>query len=304
MTTMPGSDAVRGRAAVTLIALLATLAAPPVAAQQTPESRFFESDGVRLHYVDVGRGEPVLLLHGLAVSLDLNFAQPGIISALREAGYHVIAYDSRGHGLSDKPHDPRMYGRPEVEDAVRILDHLEIPRAHVVGYSRGGLIADRLRARHPDRLLTVTLGGYGRGAPEPGQAAGMAAVADSLAEGNFRPLLRLVHPDASPEETRELARMLAETDDGEAVAAAMRAGASFPPLPEGDSGGDAVPMLAVLAERDPFRPQVERMRERMTGLETLVIPDADHVSAIGRPELVTAILGFLARHPAPEPGGR
>ena len=73
----------------------------------------------------------------------------------------MTAIDHRGHGQSDKPHDPDSYGIEMAEDVRRLLDHLGVDRAHIVGYSMGAKIANTFRTRHPQRLITLTLGGYG-----------------------------------------------------------------------------------------------------------------------------------------------
>jgi pimeloyl-ACP methyl ester carboxylesterase len=71
--------------------------------------------------------------------------------------HRVIAFDLRGHGQSGKPHEPRAYGREMGLDVVRLLDHLGIARAHVVGYSLGGYFTSQLLTLHPERFLTATL---------------------------------------------------------------------------------------------------------------------------------------------------
>src|SRR5262245_8695747 len=106
----------------------------PVAALS--EDRFFESNGVKIRYVVEGQGEAVLLIHGVSADLERNWGGPGVFGALSK-NYRTIAYDNRGHGKSDKPYDPTKYGKEMVEDAARLLDHLDIKRAHVVGYSMG-----------------------------------------------------------------------------------------------------------------------------------------------------------------------
>jgi pimeloyl-ACP methyl ester carboxylesterase len=73
----------------------------------------------------------------------------------------VIALDLRGHGASDKPRDPAEYGTPFVADLVRLLDHLGIERAHIVGYSMGAVITLKLLTVHPDRVASAVLGGAG-----------------------------------------------------------------------------------------------------------------------------------------------
>ena len=116
--------------------------------------KFFESDGVRLHYTDEGAGEPVILIHGFATNADLNWRVPGITQALAE-DYRAIALDVRGHGLSDKPHGVDQYGTKMVNDVIRLMDHLEIEKAHVVGYSMGGFITLKLITMYPDRIISA-----------------------------------------------------------------------------------------------------------------------------------------------------
>lgn len=125
------------------------------------DARFFDSDGVNIRFFSQGQGEPIVLLHGFSGSANTAWIRSGNFDALAEAGFHVIAMDHRGHGGSDKPHDPASYGVNMAEDVRRLLDHLDIDRAHIVGYSMGGKIANTFRARHPQRVITLTLGGYG-----------------------------------------------------------------------------------------------------------------------------------------------
>src|SRR5262249_58993963 len=80
----------------------------------------------------------------------------GLLQEL-SASYHVIAFDARGHGKSDKPHDPKLYGRQLALDAVRLMDHLQIRGAHVIGYSMGATTVSLLLTMQPDRFLTATL---------------------------------------------------------------------------------------------------------------------------------------------------
>src|SRR5258708_36291477 len=121
-------------------------------ARSTPKDLFFDSNGVKIHYNVFGKGEPVLLIHGFTVNIQKQWGAPGIIKELSK-DYQVIALDNRGHGLSDKPHGPEKYGKEMAEDAIRLLDHLKIKKAHVVGYSMGAMITNYLVVSHPDRIL-------------------------------------------------------------------------------------------------------------------------------------------------------
>jgi pimeloyl-ACP methyl ester carboxylesterase len=138
---------------------------------------FFDSDGVRIRYLDQGHGKPVLLIHGFGSSADENWVRTGMVARLARR-WRVIAYDARGHGHSDKPHDPASYGLAHMRaDAVALLDHLKIARARMMGYSMGGRIVLEVLMRHPERPSAIVLGGYGQGGQiaTPGQRHRIAA---------------------------------------------------------------------------------------------------------------------------------
>ena len=127
-------------------------------AADLPKTQTFDANGVKIAYFVEGKGEPVVLIHGWLSSAGVNWVFPGISKALAKQ-YKVIALDIRGHGLSDKPTDEEAYGQEMVEDIARLLDHLKINEAHIVGYSMGGIIAGNFMVKHPDRVLSGTLGG-------------------------------------------------------------------------------------------------------------------------------------------------
>ena len=122
----------------------------------------FASDGIEIGYLDEGEGEPILLIHGFASNIVTNWVDPGWVHTLVAAGRRVIAYDNRGHGRSGKLYDPAAYGAPLMaEDGRRLLDHLGIARADVLGYSMGARIATFLALAHPDRVRSLIVGGLG-----------------------------------------------------------------------------------------------------------------------------------------------
>jgi pimeloyl-ACP methyl ester carboxylesterase len=125
-----------------------------------PEQGDFSVKGVRVRYARLGRGEPVVLIHGLGSSADLNWRVPGVLGALARE-FQVVAVDLPGHGRSDRPRDRQAYGVQVVDDVALLLDHLKLPKAHLVGYSMGGMVALKFAARHPGRTRSVLLGGMG-----------------------------------------------------------------------------------------------------------------------------------------------
>ena len=96
--------------------------------------KYYSSDGVRIRFVEQGAGEPIVLIHGLLGSIDDWRRTTRVLDDLSR-DHRVIALDLRGHGQSDKPRDPAAYGARLTEDVLRLLDHLKIERAHIVGYS-------------------------------------------------------------------------------------------------------------------------------------------------------------------------
>ena len=162
------------------------------------EDRYFDSKGVKIRYRVEGQGEPVLLIHGYAG--DLDFGKQTLIPALAK-DHQVIAYDSRGHGKSDKPHDSKQYGLEMVEDAVRLLDHLKIKKAHVIGYSMGALITHKLLTLHPNRVLTATLGGQ-VGLRDTDDFSFLETMAQEMEQGKgMTSLLVLLTPAGQPQPT-------------------------------------------------------------------------------------------------------
>ena len=123
------------RIRVITIAVATVLLTSGVAAQ-APNSLFFTaSDGTKIHYFDIaGKGSPVVLIHGYTANAEGKWLKSNIAQTLAK-NHRVIAIDARGHGKSDKPHDPAKYGPRMATDVVELLDHLKIPKAHIHGYS-------------------------------------------------------------------------------------------------------------------------------------------------------------------------
>ena len=109
-----------------------TFAAEP--AENQPKVQTFTSNSIEIAFADWGEGEAVVLHQGFGGRLS-NWRP--MRSAILKAGYRVIAMDARGHGQSGKPHDVQSYGVEMADDVVRLLDHLGIRRAHIVGLVTG-----------------------------------------------------------------------------------------------------------------------------------------------------------------------
>jgi proline iminopeptidase len=117
-------------------------------------------DKVRLYYEEVGQGAPILFVHEFASD------HRGWEPQLREFGkrYRCIAYSARGYPPSDVPADPKAYTYQHVmRDAVAVLDHLKIERAHLIGLSMGGYTCLQVALNHPQRVRSLVLAGTGSG---------------------------------------------------------------------------------------------------------------------------------------------
>jgi len=261
---------------------------------------YFTSSGVKLHYTVQGQGEPVILIHGYAVNLQMNWVAPGIVPALAK-NYQVIALDNRGHGMSEKPTAPEEYGTKFVDDVIALMDHLKIKQAHVVGYSMGGFITSKLLATYPERLLTATLGGAGWSHPDD-DPSGFVALAESLEQGKgLGPLLAFLTPKGEAPPTEELIRstnqMLLSFNDPKALAAVARSFPAFA-VPEAKLRANKVPTLALIGEVDPLKAGVDRLDGVMANLKIVVIPAANHMTAFASPTFISSLKSFLAEHPA------
>ena len=110
-------------------------------------------NGIKIHYREYGKGEPLLLIMGLSANVDWWGEE--FLAPLAER-FHVVAYDNRGAGRSDKPEGP--YPIPLMAaDAVGMMDHLGWESAHVMGASMGGMIAQELALEYPERVRRLVL---------------------------------------------------------------------------------------------------------------------------------------------------
>ena len=278
--------------AALVLALVSTAAAQPAPAS-------FNSNGVSISYTDRGRGTPVVLLHGFTGSASRHFERSGVIGALETAGYRVIAVDARGHGASGKPRDSAQYGLEQVLDVVRLLDHLSIPRAHVVGYSMGGAVATQLLVRHPERLITVTLIGAGwEGEDLRAFNDRTMAMADGFARGDASGLLGAVSGAGQGEQSAaDVAAAVADLfsrNDPALLATIARGMWILWVVPSDQLRAATTPVLAVVGDRDPAIHGVRRMAAVVPNMVVIELPGATHQASV-RPS-AQHIVAFFERN--------
>ena len=266
-------------------------------------SSFVDIRGLATHIVVDGPpgASAVLLMHSLGSDLRVWDAQVARLAR----GFRVVRFSLRGHGLTEAGAGPCTI-EDLADDALAVLDACGIAAAHVGGVSIGGMIAQAVAARAPQRVTSLILCDTALALPPPEmwrqraatvRAEGVAAVADAT-------LARWVTPAflASPA-GRGLRQMLVRTDrHGYAAAAEALAVAdlsrSTPRL--------RLPALVVVGELDPSTPiaAAEALRDAIPGARLAVIPGAAHIPMVERPDEVTAaILAFLTPDDA-EAGAR
>jgi pimeloyl-ACP methyl ester carboxylesterase len=251
----------------------------------------FSSGGVRIAFVDVppetGAADPVVLVHGFASNHAVNWVNTLWVQALTRAGYRVIALDNRGHGQSEKLYRPEDYDSSVMAgDVRRLLDHLGIARADVMGYSMGARIAAHFAVIDPGRVRSLLLGGLGirlvHGVGLPMNIADAMEVPslDSLTD----PMQRMFR--AFAEQTKS---------DLKALAACIRG--SRQTLTEQEVAGILAPTLVSVGTADTVAGPAGELASLMPNARALDIPGRDHNLAVGDKAHKQGVLAFLAERP-------
>ena len=243
----------------------------------------FDSDGVRIAYIDEGEGEPILLIHGFASNVAANWRDARWVRALTEAGRRVIAYDNRGHGQSEKLYDPSLYGAPIMaEDARRLLDHLGIGHADVMGYSMGARIAAFLVLNHPRRVRSLVLAG-----------AGINLVRGMVGTGPIAKALEAPRIEDVTNDTARSFRAFAERTESDlkALAACMRGPREK--IAAQDLARIAVPTLVAAGSEDVIAGSGRELANLIPGSQLLDIEGRDHMKTVGDVRFKQGVLDFL-----------
>ena len=247
----------------------------------------FHNGSVEIAYLDEGEGDPILLVHRFASTSNVNWVYPAWVSELRKNGRRVIALDNRGHGNSGKLYDVEAYHIPTMAgDVTALMDHLEIARADVMGYSLGARMTAWLALSQPQRLRSAILGGIGMALIDgggPGENVAAALEAPSL-DDVTDPVGRTFR--AFADQTRS---------DRRALAACLRGSRGL--MTKEQVAGIAVPVLIAVGTSDEIAGSAQALGTVIAGAQVLDIPNRDHMRAVGDKVYKAGVLTFLSERP-------
>jgi pimeloyl-ACP methyl ester carboxylesterase len=234
-----------------------------VAPDDVRHSDFVVSDGVRIHIMEAGQGTPVVLLHGYTSCNDASWFSDGIARELART-HRVIGIDARGHGRSEKPHNPAKYPADRMAtDVIELLAHLGVSKAHIHGYSMGGGLTAQLMARKPDLFITGSFGGSGVREADPALAAEAEAKDPK---------------GVDPQQDEARAKLASRPDRDAAALEAVTKGRQAAPstAPALDLTTIAFPVMAVNGEFDAPISKTQRMSRELKDFRAVILPGRGH----------------------------
>ncbi len=252
---------------------------------------YCENDGIKIHYEIEGDGPDLMMIHGFAANLEANWRMPGIAEALRDEN-RLIMMDCRGHGESDKPTDPAMYGTRMAEDILCLMDHLGIEKANFLGYSMGSRLSLGLLLSHPAKFRSAILGGFGL--PEPRQPAAAAWRSTVPAALLAESLEEVTDP------VGRAFRMFAEATGADLKAlAAVQGGfkdqaAGDPEVFEAKVKAISVPLMTIVGNDDALISGGPRLAMMVRDGCHFQVEGKDHLTVVADPKLAMAIKAFLS----------
>lgn len=254
-------------------------------------------DDARIYFEDeAGEGAPVVFHGGFGEPIELVRGSP-LVRAVPPDEFRRIYVDHRGHGRSDKPHDPEAYSMPvRAGDAVAVLDELKVDRSHFVGMSWGGRLGFGIGEHAPERVLSLVIGGQQpyEWPDSPLVQVVTEGLAAAKTEGSMIPLLEafeefwdVTFPDERRHQTLD--------NDPAALAAAWKAALDEGPISD-DLGSWSVPCLILIGESDvDFLEQAQRAAAEIPDAEFMSMVASDHYQAHTHQhdEVVDAVLRIL-----------
>jgi pimeloyl-ACP methyl ester carboxylesterase len=248
---------------------------------------FFHHDGFDLHFEswrDVRAATPVLLVHGFASSLAVNWVNPLWVKVLADAGRPVIAFDHRGHGGSTTSENARDYTpQAMASDAFALMDHLGVEQAHFLGYSMGARVSAFAALNAPHRVASLGMGGLG-----------MALIDGAGFWGPVRDALAADDPASITDTFGLMFRKFADQTGSNRRALAACIEGSRVNLARLDAARIVQPALIAAGTRDTLSGDIHELASIMPNAIALDIEGRDHMPAVGDKAFKAGYLAFLA----------
>ena len=290
----PPAHGIRRSLLVALLAASCSRAAvppEPVASRLAEASdRMFTAGDARIRYRVAGSGRPIVLIHGYSRSLNDWFALADSFP-----GSRVIALDIRGFGKSSTFPDPARYGAAMADDVVRLLDHLDVGKAHLIGHSMGALVAANVVARHPKRVASASLVA-GPFHPDSAAFAGASTrwIADLERGAGMRNFLLWLFPGMPDTVAAGMSRATMAENDSIALVATMRSLGALVVAPE-RLATSKVPVFIAVGSNDPLAPLSRNLARVWTRATFVEVPRVNHAQIITRPETLRGIRALLSQ---------
>ncbi len=247
---------------------------------------FFSHDGFGLRYEtwrDGANKMPVLLIHGFASNLDVNWVGPLWVKTLTDAGYPVVAFDHRGHGKSKSSQNPDDYTPHKMaSDALALLDHLGIGQAHLMGYSMGARVSAFAAIMQPHRVTSLCFGGLGLALIEGAGFWGPvheALVTDDIAS--------IIDPRAL------MFRKFADQTKSDRIALGACIEGSRINMSLGEAASITIPTLIAVGTKDDLAGSAIDLAALMPNAQDFQIEGRDHMLAVGDRTFKASYLAFL-----------
>lgn len=265
------------------------------------KGHFTTNQDISLHYIEKGEGQPVILIHGILANSNLNWRFPKIINRLSK-NFYVVSFDLRGHGKSDKPNGEEMYGIQLVNDVCRIMDHLNINKAHIIGYSLGGFIALKFATCYPEKIYSVTIAGAGWEKSTQENLDRLENIYTAMRnDHDCTPLFELVGMRKQGLERISIAIgnwYFRKTNDLDVIADLLE---STPELEvkEEDLKNCKVPVLLIGGTADPMCETIPDLNDVLPNSQIIWINKGTHLTTLFKKEFVKSIENFLMNNKQP-----
>ena len=248
------------------------------------------SNGLQIYYETFGQGKPIILVHGWGSDLKQSWVESGWVKSLQSIRM-VIAMDCRGHGQSDKPLDQKVYSyNIMAQDVLHLMDHLNLEKADLFGYSLGAFMAVYLLGHNKERFTSMILGGIG---DETEESKDARFIADALREKDPSQITNRLgrvyrdYVDSNPNNDRESLAL-----------SALQMWPEGYPVQLGGVGlaNVDIPVIIINGEDDdPYVKSDQKLADAIPGAQLVRIPNKNHVDVVVDQRFKKEVLEFLKR---------